>query len=255
MLFAGANLHSEIILDRFEEYKFKPIMVFSVGFPFGQSADDFFKLYKSEFGSTQEQNKFTTTPSGNIAFKTWIVRDYRLGVSAGYHNINIFDDYYIVGEFLTRNHSNEIDFYTIPLLVKGEYIPYDKQFRSYVGAGLGLTMSNIRWKERVISSYPLDPRKSGVHFNEMVLSPTFELYSGIELGFDEYPESKFLGSIVFELDYRYSPQNVDIFKNAKKQLKEYSPKLDDKIAMFSGYFTFTVGLSFNLLGERLKAKN
>ncbi len=247
-ILAFSNLHSEIVLDRFEEYKFKPIVTFGVGFPFGQGASDFFKIFQSEIGGNSD--KFSSTPSGNVVFKSWISRNSRIGISASYHKINVFDDYYVIGEYLTRNHINEINIGTIPLIAKWEYIPYDKQFRSYVGAGLGLVASQITWKERVQSTFPLDSRKGGVHFDELSISPAIELYSGIELGFDEYPESLFLGSIIFELDYKYSPQSVDIFKNIKTQINDYSPKLDKKVSMFSGYFTFSVALSFNLLGKR-----
>lgn len=239
---------AKIVLDRFEEDRFKPIVFFGGGFPFGASSDDFFEIFHSEIGGKENYAKHS--PAANLGFKAWLTRNIRIGSNASFIHSRFYQDYYTEGEFISRSHNHSILIQTIPILLSGEFIPYDKQFRSYIGAAVGITASHIFWDEKIRSTYHLDTRKSSVQFNEAMLSPAFRVFSGIELGFDEYPESQFLGSVIFEFNYTYSNRNVDIFKKIKKQMKDYSSSLDKKVMLFPGYFTFNMALSFNLLKSK-----
>lgn len=237
--------YSQIILDRFSEDKYKPIIFLGLGSPFGHNADKFINLYQKGFGGNKQE--FSTTPQISVEYKSWILPKMRLGLSTAYHNISYFDEFWTSGAYITRNHTNEIEFHRLPFLLKVEFIPYNKQFRSYVGLGIGALLQKIRWKETVRSTFNLDKRKNAVLFDETTPIPGINLYSGLELGFDEYPESFFLGSLIFQVDYSYFPNKIDIFKKARSVLDEPNNLLNQKVPVFANYFNFTVGISFNLL--------
>jgi len=248
ILLISTELQSQIVLDKFTESRFKPILSFNIGFPFGFSSDEFFKIYREKFEGKQRYTRHSPTIA--IGYKTWITRNVRLGLSANFLRSTFYDYYYTGGLNYSRNHNQEFLFQTIPIILSGELIPYDKQFRSYIGGGIGLNANHIHWKERVNSTFPLDLRKGGVHYSEASIAPAFRIFSGLELGFDEFPESEFLGSIIFEFQYTYSPRKVDLFKNVKKQFIEPLDRLDKKLIIFPGFFCFQIGLSFNLLTEK-----
>lgn len=245
ILFSLNHLHSQIILDRFTEDKYKPIIFLGIGSNFGHNADDFIKLYQLGFGGNKQE--FTNTPNFSVQFKTWLSKKLRAGVMVNYSDINYFDEFWTIGRYITRNHTNEISFRRIPIIFKLELIPYDKQFRSYVGVGMGAMLQQIKWHETIRSTFELDRRRSANLYNELEFSPGANIYSGLELGFDEYPESFFLGSLIFELNYSYFPKKIDIFKKARQVLDEPNVLLNKKVSIFESYFSFSVGISFNLL--------
>ncbi|MEJ5245771.1 MAG: hypothetical protein WHV28_08710 [Bacteroidota bacterium] len=237
--------NSEIVLDRFTEDKFKPIIFAGIGWDLGQNADKFIELYNKGFGGNVQD--FSASPTILIEYKSWIMPKLRLAIASSFVNYSYFDEFWTLGTYITRSHTNEISFNRIPILLKVEFIPHDKQFRSYAGAGVGALFQQTRWRETIRSNYALDKRVSSTLYNELEVIPGLNVYSGLELGFDEYPESFFLGSLIFQLDYCYFPKKMDIFKQAKKVLDEPSPMLNRKIRIFDSYFSFAVGLSFNLL--------
>ncbi len=243
-LFCWQSLESQIVLDKYSEFKYKPILIVGMGFPFSSSSDEFVNLYKNEIGGNDVL--LSSAPNLSINYKTWMTEDLRMGISANFANSSFFDSFWEVGANITRNLTQDLKINSFPVLVLAEFMPYDKQFRSYIGGGLGANLSNIVWKEIVSSTYSKDKRITGDRYSAWSVSPQMRIYSGIELGFDEYPNSKFLGSIVFEFDYNYSFRYIDIFKGIKKHLENYSSKLDDKIIFYPASFVFTVALSFNL---------
>jgi|YNPMSStandDraft_1061717.scaffolds.fasta_scaffold00017_5 hypothetical protein len=244
-IFSSNYLQSEIVLDRFTEDKYKPIVFLGIGGNFGHNADEFIKLYELGFGGNKQE--FSNTPNFSIQFKTWLSQKMRTGVSLNYSKIEYFDEFWTVGRYITRNHTNELSFKRLPIIIKFEFIPYDKQFRSYAGVGFGAMLQQIKWHETIRSTFELDKRRSATHFDEFEVSPCVNIYSGLELGFDEYPESYFLGSLIFEIDYSYFPKKIDIFRKARQVLDVPNSALNKEVSIFENYFSFTVGISFNLL--------
>lgn len=238
----------EIVLDRFEEYKFKPILYFTIGFPFGFSSNEFFDAYQS--GMSGNEDYANHSPSLAVGYKTWVSNKIRLGLTANFINSEFFDNFYTGGANLQRFHSHTLYFRTLPVIASVEYMPYDKQFRSYIGAGVGTTMSNIFWRETIRSSYNLDKRKGGILYDKVEFHPAARIYSGIELGFDEFPESLFLGSIIFEFSYTYQYRKLDIFEKVRPQLSKPAEELDNRFLIFPSYFTFNLSLSLNLLSQK-----
>ena len=238
----------QIVLDRFTESQYKPILSVNLGFPFGFASEDFFSIYRNELDGKNEYTRHSPTIS--IVYKTWLTPNFRMGLSANILRSTFSDYYYTSGANFSRNHTQEIVTQTLPIILSGELIPYDKQFRSYIGGGVGINVSNINWEERVNSTYQLDKRKGGLHYSETSLVPAFRMFSGLELGFDEFPESEFLGSIIFELQYTYSFRNPNLFKSIKNQLIEPSEVLNKRIKFLPGYFSFHLGLSLNLDAEK-----
>ncbi|GEM_PF-2426519 len=245
LLFTATHVKSEIVLDRFTEDKFKPIIFVGIGWDLGQNADKFIELYSKGFGGNKQE--FSASPTVLVEYKSWIMSKMRLAIASSFVKYSFFDEFWTLGTYITRSHTNEISFNRVPIMLKVEFIPHDKQFRSYAGAGVGVLLQHTKWRETIRSSFALDKRVSSTHYNELGIIHGLNIYSGLELGFDEYPESFFLGSLIFQLDYCYFPKKMDIFKNAKKVLDEPSPLLNRKVRIFESYFNFSVGLSFNLL--------
>lgn len=233
------------MLDRFTEDKFKPIIFAGIGWDLGQNADKFLELYSKGFGGNVLD--FSTSPTVLLEYKSWIMRKMRLAIASSFVNYSYFDEFWTLGTYITRSHTNEISFNRVPIMLKVEFIPHDKQFRSYAGAGVGVLLQHTKWRETIRSNFALDKRVSSTLYDELEAFPGIIFYSGLELGFDEYPESFFLGSLIFQLDYCYFPNKMDIFKKARKVVDEPTPLLNRKIRIFESYFSFAVGLSFNLL--------
>ncbi len=234
------------VLRQFDENTYRPIIYTSFGFPFAIYSKDFEDAYKNQLKGGEIEFQASNLYSAGIKF--WVSQKHRIGFNANFVNINYWDEYYIQGQVshIYRYISNSFDANLFPMFATYDFIPYDKQFRSYIGGGLGMTVAAIRWSENVNSTYQYEKRKSGDIYKGTVFSPSFKLHAGVEMGFDKNPSKKFLGSFYFEFDYYYSLRKIDIFKNLESKITDFPKELKDKYEILPGQLSLNLGLTFNL---------
>ena len=224
-----------------------PLLYLSMGYPCGVQAPDFFEDYQTLLNS--KVHSFKNSPLFGAGVKFWIADDFRLGAASQYLNSEFFDELDTLSGSAAKHFSEAVSVKSIPVFVTLDYTPYDKQFRNYVGVGAGLLISRITWEEGVSPITPSSKRVGGKHYNQTDLSPAFEIYTGVELGFDEDPSRKFFGSLILEANYTLFFRDADIFKNIKSQLHSVPDGIEDNQSLINGYLGLSVGLSFNLRGE------
>lgn len=234
------------VLSQFDDNTYSPIIYASFGFPFAVSSKDFEDAYNKYLkGGTLD---FHPSNQYGVGIKFWISEKHRIGLNASFLNIDFWDEYYIKGQVahIYRYISNSFDANLIPIFATYDFIPYDKQFRSYIGGGLGLTIAGVKWFENVYSTYEYEKRKSGNIFKETIISPSVKIHAGVELGFDKNPSKKFLGSFFFEFDYYYSLRKVDIFRNLESKILDFPEELKENYELLPGQLSLNLGLTFNL---------
>jgi hypothetical protein len=227
--------------------KFSSLIFISAGMPFSSGSTEFFNIYNNEFKGFKKDFKLNPTIGAGTKFR--FEGNYRLGAQFLVQNSTLRDFY---GEEVKtidysgyRNYGQTINITDIPIVVTGEYLPYTGQFRTYIGGGLGFVMRNIDWLEQIGSSIPLDYRKGGNNYNSTDIYPFIKIYSGLELGFDRMSELTFLGSLVIEASYNYTPAQTELFKKVKNQFIPESPVLNDKLNLLPGYFIISLAITFN----------
>jgi hypothetical protein len=176
--------------------QFNSIIYLMAGFPFAAESKDFFANYSSILGGKKEE--FRVFPIMCIGSKFQFWQKFRLGFETEFFYAQAKDyfeqKYATTDEVIYRNLSETIKVSTIPALATFEFIPHDKQFRTYLGCGLGFSFTNISWNEILESTDDYDKRQGGNHYNEFQIDPMIKLYSGLELGFDKDKTENFLGS-------------------------------------------------------------
>jgi hypothetical protein len=88
-------------------------------------------------------------------------------------------------------------------------------------------------------------RKGGNHYDNNIFTPAFRILTGVELGFDKFEYSKFLGSLILEIRYSYMFRNIDIFSKIKNQFRVYPDSWNHSFSIAPGNLELNLGISFN----------
>jgi hypothetical protein len=232
-------------LDFYYEH-YNSIIYISGGFVLFSESQNFFDQYKNVLDGTKSDFNFFPLASVGTKFQLW--KSFRTGfdIELSYaqmkeaytRNLKITLDGY-------RSYSQTIRINSIPVIFIFEFIPIQKQFRTYSGVGIGFVYRNITWNELIISSDPYDKRKDGQHYNETEIIPATRIYAGLDLGFDKEKIEKLLSSFFIEIRYTCSYRKLSIFNSIEKQFTEVPSKIFDKTSIIPGYLGLYFGLSFN----------
>ena len=233
-------------------HHYKTLIFVTLGYPFASSSSEFFETYNGILGGNTHNLDVPANLGGGIKIK--LLENYRFGFQAEYLISTIKETYQQVvsakdGTSFARSFYQEFYFNSIPLLFSAEYIPIEKQFRTYTGFLCGIVVGNYKWIESINSENKYDKRKSGTHFDNRVISPAIGLYAGMDLGFDKKSGSMFLGSFFIETSYLLFIKSIDIFKNISNQYQEVPTQIMDYYNPFPGCLSIKVGISFNLVGD------
>jgi len=231
----------------------KATLNIEIGQLIGNKANEFFDIYNNimkenanYFGNSKYENWATSKISLKIKYK----EKFRLGIETAYYN-SFFKDAYKdsavrFSTLFERSHFQNINLTTIPVLFSFDYIPfYKSQFRTYYGIAIGLAMTNIRWEERVYSDVDLDIRQPGIQINDRIFSPSYRIYTGLELGFDKEEVRSFFGGLIFEIGISQVFRYYQFFKELNSQLYEPNSKLEKDIEFIPFYLSINLGISFN----------
>ena len=133
---------------------------------------------------------------------------------------------------------------SIPILLTAEIVPFQNQFRTYIGGGLGINIGNIQWTEKLRSSFPNDLRTGGEYINTTLVGPAFTLYSGIEMSFDKKLKQSVIAGILIEARYVYSGLYAPFFEKAKPQFSSPPSNWNDTFYAGTSSFAINVGIFF-----------
>lgn len=207
---------------------------------------EFFEIYKKDIGGKNQ--KFRYGPSIGITNKFNFKDNYRIGVSLSRFEIDFYDEYeqpIYPNSLSNRYVVQNINWQDYPVLFLFEYNPNKKnQFKSYIGGGLGVVVSNVYWNEE-IETFDWDVRKGGVVYDELKFFPIARFYFGTELGFDKENNESLLGGITIEPRINYIYRYIDFFSPVSVQVENAYYGINKNIWFNNFIFEFNVGLTLN----------
>lgn len=215
---------------------------FSVGYPCGMTSDNFFEIYQAQINKGVKD--FSYSPVLRLCAKFPLSDNFRLNASLDYFMTELEDGYNQKAGIYNRNFSQSFTIASLPIFISLEALQVNSQFRSYCGFGLGFMTGKINWEEEVFSLDPNDPVKGGSKYNEISFYPAFNLYCGLELGFDDRKLKNVVGSLIFEISFVYSDRKPPIFKNINEDNNIVQQSMGNSISLIPYYFSFNFGLSF-----------
>lgn len=227
--------------------KYNTVAVIGVAYPFPSKSYKFFDIFSKHFGT--ERNVVKSYPALMFRFKGEFIHNYRLGLSLEYFKL-IFDESYIQyyeDSFQSGNRSltQNINIDNMPILFTAEYLPYSLPYRSYFGLGAGFNILYIKWEETLSSGLISEPRKGGVHYEKSFFTPSFKIYSGLELKFDRESVTKIINSLVIELSLNYTIMQKEIFKSVKSQFTPIPEEFNDSYSIAPLQIMLNVGITID----------
>lgn len=230
----------------------------SFGFLSTSGSEDFFSDYNRIMNRTQE--RFETQFSYRVGIRIFMTKYARMHISGEYYQAKFLDSYFepFTADASTgRSLSQVIRIDEMPILANVELIPFkSSQFRSYIGLGAGLSQTDIRWRESVGTDASLDPRSTGIRYDNQTLSPIFRFILGTELNFDKYGKKTLLGSLFIETNFSYLYRQIDLFSG----YSELSDFLLQENVNFTEFYNLNnislqikIGLSLNFYKNNRKA--
>lgn len=216
--------------------------------PFTSNDDSFLNDYNTLIGGNKVV--YHLTPAYSLIFKSNFQKGFRICLSldyfTSYFNDNFTQKFKLIDKDYYRNVISEFSIKNFPILLNYESIPSDNIYRNYYGIGLGMNLSSIYWNETINSDFSNDIRKSTNPINESVIYPAIKLYSGVELGFDKKNKNEILGGINIEASILYTFRKYMVFKDLKKQFKNYPDSWNQSVSLDRFQILLTFGLSLNL---------
>lgn len=216
---------------------------------FGYGSADFTRNYFQYFGG--KNNEYDAKLAIGASAKFEFIEGMRFGINAEYANTGFTEMYtQIVRSPLDsqkigqRTIEQQLTINSIPILLTAEFVPFQSQFRTYVGGGLGINIGNIRWNEKLRSSFPNDARTGGEYINTTLVGPAFTLYSGIEMSFDKKLRQSLIAGILIEARYVYSGLYAPFFEKAKSQFSSPPSAWNDTFYAGTSSFAVNIGIFF-----------
>jgi hypothetical protein len=216
--------------------------------------DNFFNQYNKVNFIGGNLKDFSHSPQIEVAYYQQIFNDFNLRVSARYINgslSDMFNETYLIAlPDITRQLDCIENFTTstIPVILSIEYMPFVTQYKTYVGAGIGLASSYFRWDETVTPYYNDIPRHGGTLFNQSNIVPCFNLYTGMELEFDGAEKGSFVHGVILEAELLHFHRIFNIFNKVGQQFLNPPSSRNDGFTMLPTYIVLNAGFVFNLDG-------
>lgn len=231
--------------DKIFGKKYHTVAVIGVGYPFPSKSYKFFDNFSKYFGS--ERNVVKAYPVLMFKFKGEFIKNNRLGLSVEYFKLLFNESYFQFYEdsFQSGNRSltQNISIDNLPILLTAEYLPYSLPYKSYVGVGMGLNVSKVKWVEELSSGLIAETRQGGEHYNISFFAPAFKIYSGLELKFDRKSVNKIINSLVLEISINYSLMNKEIFKDVKSQFTPVPSEFNESYSIVPLQIMFNMGIT------------
>lgn len=235
--------------DNVSGTKINNMICIYAGPKFGYGSSDFSENYTEYFAG--RNNEFSAKLAFGASLKLEPSEGVRLGILGEFAQTGFSDIYkqqirphrdsLPVGE---RSIEQQFAITSYPILLTAEIAPTLNQFRTYIGAGIGVGIAHISWQEKLNSSFVNDIRTGGSYVDETAIAPAFTLYTGIELGFDKKVKQSIFAGVLIEAKYVYSGVSAAFFDKARKQFASPPSIWSEKIYAGVGAFAINVGVFF-----------
>lgn len=150
-----------------------------------------------------------------------------------------------------RNFREDINVSSIPILLSYDWYYLENAYKSYLSAGGGISLSNVKWLEYVDSPIKNDIRIGGIIYDESKIYPTLGFNSGIELDFDNNSKPNFIRGINLSTYILYIIRYDDIYKNMRKQIFPLPESLNSEKSIIPFIFGIHLGLVLNVENKQI----
>lgn len=222
-----------------------------LSYTLGTSAKEFFADYLTVLGG--KSREFDTPISGTLRITRHIDDRASVGILAGYQRGTLRENYdydptkYPKGYGPFQNVTQNFTIESIPILACADYYPVDRQFTTYVGAGLGCAFSHVTWTEELTTSRLPGARSSGVRFDDWLTSIALQLRTGISLGFDATDKAPVKSGIRLECSYWTVPLRAPFMKSEAQSYTTSVPEsMRQPYTIDVGGFALQIGIMFVL---------
>ena len=254
LMFLSAQLFAQTVVQDSAHpvrRKGKPVRVaIDVGSLMGMHAPEFFRDYKRYLQGPA--STFNAPEVLRIGIGSYQFTDIAVGLTSGYYRGVVRETYLYRSERIdsamrlpTQTLYQEITATSIPTMLTVDYVPNGRQFTTYAGAGVGMSVLRLTWNEGLSASQVMGARRSGERYNEVHLVPTFMVRTGVSLGLDKHLSQHAAAAIHIEVSYTHSITSAPLFSSIANDIPATST-LVDPYRVDAGGFGLHAGVSIFL---------
>ena len=182
----------------------------------GIHSTDFFDDYKRFL--TGPSSTFNAPEVIRFGVGSYQIPNVAMGVTGGYYRAVVRETYPFRPELAdvsvtlpSQTLSQELVMTAYPAMATADYLPMGRQFATYVGAGLGLNVVSITWRETISASQAPGARASGERYNATHVAFAAMARAGVSLGLDHMLSSTTSAAVHIEVSYMYSHVSATLF--------------------------------------------
>lgn len=204
----------------------RPVRVsLDVGSVMGIHSADFFRDYKRVLGGPS--STFNAPEVLRVGVGSYQVPDVAFGLATSYYRAVVRETYLTQPALLdttvrtpTQTLSQDIALTAVPVFATVDYVPMQRQFTTYVGVGLGLCVTSIRWDETTSVSQAVGARLSGERYRASHIVPAAMVRAGVSLGLDQRLSTTTSAAVHIEVTYSYIPVRAPLFERVASQVPQ-----------------------------------
>ncbi|MBU3741058.1 MAG: hypothetical protein FGM24_02115 [Candidatus Kapabacteria bacterium] len=203
-------------------------MAVDIGSVMGMHAPEFFRDYKLYLQGPS--STFNAPEIVRVGIASYQFTGVAVGLTSGYYRGVVRETYLYRSERIdtslrlpTQTLYQEITATAIPSMLTVDYVPNGRQFTTYAGAGIGMTVLRLSWNEELTASQASGARRSGERYNKTHLVPTFMARTGVSLGLDKHLTQNASAAIHIEVSYTYGVASAPLFSRIAKDIPTATP--------------------------------
>lgn len=231
--------------------KGRPLRCFvDVGSLMGIHSSDYFDDYKRYLTGTS--STFNAPEIVRLGISSYQLQDIATGVTGGYYKAVVRETYQfrpelsdITADIPAQTLTQELVMTAFPAMVTADYLPFGRQFGTYIGAGFGLNIVGVTWREAISPSQAPGARSSGERYNDTHIVPTGLVRAGVSLGLDKVLSSTTSAAIHVEVSYMYSTFSAALFERLAPRFQG-AGRMAESYTVSAGGLGVHAGISFFL---------
>lgn len=224
-----------------------PLVVLSAAIQGGSPGTEFNENYS--WLTFRQFNTYSNETYLQAAIKFTLTDEYRIAGFVGYNSITAADRVYSFDEDFQpildeERYSIGMDFSGIPIGAQFEYLPFQGQFRTFVGVGGGIELGEYSWNHTDLTTSEVR-NQNNANLDKSLVSPFIRLNVGTELGFDKEWRTGFFAGISGDITITRYFRSLDAFNGIDPFFaKNYT---EEEIAFFPWQVNFGFSLIINAL--------
>ena len=216
----------------------------------GLHSADFFRDYRRYLMGPS--STFNAPEVMRVGIGSYQLDDVAFGLTTSYYRAVVRETYLAQPSRLdstirmpTQMLSQEIVGTAIPVFAMLDYVPLQRQFATYVGAGLGLCVASLQWTETASASQAVGARTSGERYRATHIVPAAMVRAGVSLGLDQRLSVSTSAAVHIEVCYTYIPVHAPMFERIADQFPN-ATSMQQPYAIQMGGIGLHAGVSFFL---------